>query len=493
VRPPTFVYDRSIATVTWDWLQPAIEMRFDLLRLDRRTGEVSAEVTTTAGLNGSTELLHRSRLNLVSTRSRAEAATHLERRLEGQDWPRKLEAACWKVVEAHRRGRPAMLLREAKEPESASWALKPLLLARDPVLIFGDGGTSKSYLALALALAVHTGEPIAGLTPTAPLRVAYLDFEWQEWPHNRRMRALLGRRALPDLLYVPCQSEGPLSHQVDRLRGIFHEHQIEYAVVDSVGLACDGPPEEAQSALAFFQAFARLEVGGELIAHVNRDGDTSKPFGSAFWHNSARATWYVKKVQEIGANTLDVGLYNRKANDGPLQPAVGLRFEFSELRTHITATDLHDVPELANQVPLKDRMSHALAGGAMTYAELAEHLDESVDSVSRIARRYEGRLFTLADAGGKKQVSLQTMSPDTVRPDTRTLSDLAPEGGRTDSGGLYSPLSGPPSGRTKREADTSRAIGKRCPAGHRCAEPPDGSPECCGRPIAAEVVPVEVE
>ena len=226
------------------------------------------------------------------------------------------------------------------------------------------------------------------------MRTALCDFEWQEWPHNRRLRALHGPGALPDLVYVPCQTEGPLSHQVDRLRAIFHEHRIEYAVIDSVALACDGPPEEAQAALGFFQALARLEVGSALIAHVNREGDTNKPFGSAFWHNSARATWFVKRVQEIGTKSLEVGLFNRKVNDGAFSPPIGLRFEFSDLRTTIKGVDVRDVPELAGNVSLKSRIAHALAGepgGGLTNIALAEKLEVPVNSIVQTVNRWEGR------------------------------------------------------------------------------------------------------
>ena len=409
----TFTYDRGIAVASWDY--PLVEFHFDLLRIDRRTGESSAEVTTLVQ-NGhpGPDMVHRARLNLVSTRARADYAKHLESRVPDLDWPGFLEEAAWQVVEAQRRGRPAMLLRDAVEPEGASWALNPLLLARDPVVLFGDGGTAKSYLALALARAIHIKEPIATLTPSRPMRTALCDFEWQEWPHSRRLRALHGPGALPDLLYVPCQTEGPLSHQVDRLRSIFHEHRIEYAVIDSVALACDGPPEEAQSALGFFQALARLEVGSALIAHVNREGDTNKPFGSAFWHNSARATWFVKRVQETGAKSLEVGLFNRKINDGAFAPPIGLRFEFSDLRTTIKGVDVRDVPDLASNVPLRSRIAHALGKDSMTYIELAEMLEVPINSVTQTVKRWEGRTFRkiTATQDGVHRVAL--MGGDTV-------------------------------------------------------------------------------
>jgi AAA domain len=395
MRPSVFTYDRGIARAVWE--EPArVEMRFDHVRTERRTAEASAEITVLSGSDDALRLLHRTRLNLISTRSRTETARYLESRMRGPDWAGLLEVASWKVLDAHRRGRPAILLRDAQQPPGAGVLLRPLLLARDPVVIFGDGGAAKSYLALALALCVHTSrELVSGIRPTASMRTAYLDFEWQEWPHRKRMRALWGGGELPDLVYVPCQAEGPLSNQVDRLRTIFHEHRIEYAVIDSVALACDGAPEEAQVAMTFFQALARLEVGSVLLAHVNRQGDTEKPFGSAFWHNSARATWYVQKVQEAGGQSLDLALRNRKANDGALATPLGLHFDFAENRTMIARTDGASILESAPDGPLKERIAGAVRSGPLTYAELGQTLQVDPDVVRITAKRYEGDTFTL--------------------------------------------------------------------------------------------------
>jgi hypothetical protein len=264
-----------------------------------------------------------------------------------------LETASWQVVDAFRKGRPSLALWDAQPPPGGTLLLPPLIPANEPTVLFGDGGHAKSYLALALALSIHSGRPlVGGMKPTATLRTAYLDFEWHQWPHKQRAQALWGNEIPPPRTfeYVPCQVEGPLCHQVDRLRGIFQEKQIQYAVIDSVALACDGPPEEAQVALRFFQALSRLEVGSTSLAHINRGGDSQKPFGSAFWHNSARATWYVQRVQEEDSPILDLGLYNRKVNDGARVAPLGLRFEFGTGRTTITRTDLGTVPDLAAEI-----------------------------------------------------------------------------------------------------------------------------------------------
>ncbi len=412
-----FEHDRGGARAAWP--DQDLEMGFELMRLDRRTGEVTAELTATAGSNGSAELLHRTRLNLLSTRSREEVVRRLQQRRPGPDWALLMEAACWKVIEAQRRGRPAVLLRDVTEPPAAGWLIPPILSAADPAILFGDGGRGKSYLALALAASVHSGRALAGLEVRQPIRIAYLDWEWSEWPHYRRLRALWGPGELPDFLYVPCAAEGPLSHQVDRLRRILSQHQVGYVVIDSVALACDGPPEEAQSALGFFQALAQLEAGALLVGHVNRQGDTEKPFGSAFWHNSARSTWYVDRVQEVEGTSFDLGLYQKKHNDGAPAAPIGLRFDFTGDLTTIRRIDLLEVPELAPGLPLKARIQHELAGGPLKVYELAELLDAKPDSVDRTLRRY-GWLFERSTEAADKVTRWANRT--TVRGQTGQLS-----------------------------------------------------------------------
>ena len=62
------------------------------------------------------------------------------------------------------------------------------------------------------------------------------------------------------------------------------------------------------------------------IAHVvKRNDDEAKshnlrPFESTFWHNSARATWYVKRAEDSADESrITIGIYNQKANTGRLR------------------------------------------------------------------------------------------------------------------------------------------------------------------------------
>lgn len=304
---------------------------------------------------------------------------------------------------AFRAGQPALLLRDAREPEDAGHLLAPLLVGRMPTIWYGDGGSAKSYLALAAALTIHTGEPLLGLQPTAQRRVGILDYEMDAWEHRQRMAALIGDRELPDLVYVPCSR--PLADDVDRLRRIIRDRDLGYIVVDSIALACDGPPEAAEVAGRFYGGLRELAVGSLLIAHVNRAGDTGRPFGSAFWHNGARLTWYVKREPSIGTGAVTVGMFNKKANTGPIAPPVGFSLGFAAGQTTIARTDVRHVEDFASHVPVKYRVQAEIASGAKTIAEIAAAIDAPPDTVKKAVDR---------DLRGDHPTFTRVLGPDSV-------------------------------------------------------------------------------
>ena len=172
---------------------------------------------------------------------------------------------------------------------------------------------------------------------------------------------------------------------MDRIRREIARHDLGYLIVDSVGLACDGPPEAAEVAIRFFGALRELGLGSFLVAHVNRSGDTDKPFGSAFFHNSGRLTWYAKLEADLGGITT-VGLFCKKANTGPKAPPIGYRIEWGD-RIAIARTDVRDIPDLSQHVSVKYRVQAEVAAGAKTIVEIATALDVPVDTVKKAVDR----------------------------------------------------------------------------------------------------------
>jgi hypothetical protein len=302
------------------------------------------------------------------------------------------------VLEQEMQGEPAIDLRTVARPTGDDHLdIQGIrVLERHPMILFGDGGTFKSYLGLY----------IAGELARQGLAVLFADWELDAHDHRDRLGRLFGESAMPTVQYARCQR--PLVAEADRLARLVAEHQCAYLVCDSVAFACDGPPEAAEVAQRYFQCIRRIGIGSLHLAHINKsDSSDQKPFGSAFWHNGARSTWNVKKSTEdgVGAGTIILGFYHRKTNVGAMLPSVGLSIEFDAERTRIHRTALGDVSDLAAEMPTAERMRKALTR-PMTAAELADHLGAKVDTIDKTARRKSDMFTRASGADGIQRIAL---------------------------------------------------------------------------------------
>jgi hypothetical protein len=262
-------------------------------------------------------------------------------------------------------------------------------------IAFGDGGTLKSY---------HTLETL-GVLAQRGLRVALFDWELDAGAHRLRLERLFGAH-MPDVRYVRC--DRPLVYEVDRLRKIARDERLDFASYDSIGYACPGPPEAAEHAMAYFRAVRQIGIGSLHVAHV-RQGENNdlRPFGSSFWHNGARSTWFVKlAATSPDGKRLTIGLFNRKANLSALRPAVGFEIQFDAERTSFARVNVADVTELAESLPLWQRMKSALSSGPLTLARLADDLGANVDTLDRTVRRKGGLFTRVPSADGVTRIAL---------------------------------------------------------------------------------------
>ncbi|HYI96511.1 MAG TPA: hypothetical protein VEX68_23415, partial [Bryobacteraceae bacterium] len=328
--------------------------------------------------------------NLSSARARQERAKLIAERSQSNgevDWAGLLEEFCQRVLAADRNGRPAMDLRDMPLPDANDTLTVDGLSfnRRHPIIAFGDGGSAKSYVGLY----------VAGRLVQQGLRVGLFDWELAGEDHRDRLERLFGP-SMPKIMYARC--ERPLSAEMDRLRRIVRDEALDYAVFDSIAFACDGPPEAAEVAGRYFRAVRAIGIGSLHIAHVSKAEDSDKkPFGSTFWHNGARATWFVKKTEGESRSEISLGLFCRKANLGPIQPPVGFRVTFSDQKTTFARANVGDTPELAAKLTIKQRMTYALQKGSLLPKVLAEEINADVETVKRTARRYSLTFAALED------------------------------------------------------------------------------------------------
>lgn len=378
--------------------QDGVTIEVDHLRRERHEllGELTVRCTIAGALtiNG---FLSTGDFNFSSLRARQERAKHLtiRSRTNGTpDWYGLLEECCQGVFEKERQGDPAIDIWDIPPPEKADdFAIHGLAFPRrHPSILFGDGGSAKSYIALYMA----------GRLALQGVPVAFFDWELSGQEHRERMQRLF-QFERPKLTY--CRCETSISHEIDRLERVVRERNIQYVFLDSIAFACDGKPEDAESASRYFRALRQLGIGSLNIAHINRSESAEfKPFGSSFWHNGARSTWFVEG-KPAGKGALNLGFQHRKSNLGRLREAVILNMSFTSNQTIIQQGQLSDDPELAQKMPIRQRIQSLLEKGAMTYVEIAEALEVKVDSVIKaVNRRNE---FSIIQGGKGEQNRVQ--------------------------------------------------------------------------------------
>lgn len=371
VDPPTRV--RSRTGETYSWAAYGVAVAFRGLRADGDA--LTAEITVTADLPGVPAHLHGPvKFNLLSSPTRVQLVKHLNERLQ-LNWADLIETACRLAIESNREGEPAILLSEAPPAPESVFALEPLILSDAPTVWFGDGGVGKSMLALAAACTLAGHNVAMPFRATRQHRVLYLDWEWDGWVHRDRMRLLLGRTAADsesNIYYRRMAS--PMHDQTGQIIDLVDRHGIDFLVLDSVGMACGDDPELARSALRFSEAIRSVGIGSLWLAHVTKSGDTEKPFGSVFWNNSARLTWYVQKAQEVGSTYSTLGFYNRKGNSTAKLPTIGISVGWDASRVVIERADAASEPDLARKMTQREQVMGALARGPRSLADLAEEL-----------------------------------------------------------------------------------------------------------------------
>lgn len=190
---------------------PDLDITLEVDRLRRERGELVGELCARCELPGARAVnggaLSIADLNLSSARARSDRAKLLAERakLRDFDWIGLVEDFAQRVLCADRNGQPAIDLRELSRPsEDEVFDVLGLSLPRQhPTILFGDGGTGKSYIALYAA----------GRMAEAGASVALFDWELGGGDHRLRLEQLFPD-GMPRVMY--CRCDRPLVYSTLR-------------------------------------------------------------------------------------------------------------------------------------------------------------------------------------------------------------------------------------------------------------------------------------
>jgi hypothetical protein len=300
----------------------------------------------------------KSLFNFSKPRGRSELIRNLNERLQGVEWAAIVDELCNKVTEWVSEGEGVINLSEieAHEPE---YLLFPLLLKNEPVVFFGERGSTKSYIALWVASVLSAGHSPKDerIFVKEKVNVLYLDYEQSEENMAWRLECLARGLDIkkPPIYYRRCSR--PLNTDTDRLKKLIMDHDIGLIVIDSLGPACGGDLNSAQVALEFHNALRTLRTSSLIVAHTakNQQGRRSI-FGSVYFENLSRSIWEVRSDPVPGETTMSVGLAHRKCNFSKLESPIGFRITFEPQKTIIVPEDARTMAIMESEWSLVDRI-----------------------------------------------------------------------------------------------------------------------------------------
>jgi len=323
-------------------------------------------------------------INLASARTRASLAKELSKNI-ALPWEEILELTFQRLLNALIEGEPAQLL----TPERG---LRPRFLIADFLLedletvLWGRGGIGKSWIALAIARAIYTGEPFLGLEVMKRGYTLYLDWEANADEFRRRLGIIAREGEDFELVYKAMRTS--LIDSLEAVEDLVLEVDPVLIVIDSFGRAVGGNLIEEDAVAQFFAAVRSLGRTVLIIHHPTKN-DPNNMYGSAYALWLPRSIWKLD-VQEDLSGTFQGLLTHVKTN-------VGRRKGPYAFELTIEPWNLKKIPVtvLDRERPRTERIvRELLRDGRLSVKELADRLGEDPHKIrsTLIYLRKEGRV-----------------------------------------------------------------------------------------------------
>ncbi len=331
-------------------------------------------------------------LNLAAPGTRRQYAKQLESYVS-LDWEHILDKTYNLLLERLQSGEPVRPLRP-QSTTTTQYVVAGFLPAGLETLLWGAGGAGKSWLALALAIHIATGEHFLDRKIITPGRTLYLDWETNYAEFARRLSMILGKEDSDlfdeDFLFYK-RMDVPLADSLDYLYEVVTEINPVLIIIDSMARAAGGRLLEEEAISQFFAAVRSLGRTTLIIHHPTKavltktsDEDPASTFyGSAYTMWLPRSVWRLDAHYDPETDVIKGILTHVKTNIGRKQPPIAFLMRLEPF-------SLESVPigKVKEEIPLRTRILDLLSRrGKMTVTQLASELEESPETVRRVLNR----------------------------------------------------------------------------------------------------------
>lgn len=293
---------------------------FDFQDMSYTRGELHTELEVQPLATGMDQDSLTTRQNLISSSGREGLERMLKKQFGDANWTQAISQAYRRARDAFNELERGLKIGDAARMQKLEFFVEGLFAEGHHSIVFGDGSSGKTMWLYAIAIAVAAGIPIFGCD-VKPGAVLLVDYETSEelarWRIERLMTGMGMDAANLDSLPIYYWPGGgiPIAEQAENIRRFARKHGINFMIVDSGGVACGMPPEKSEAAIQYFAGCQRTGIDTVVtICHVSALSDGQFPFGSKFWHNLARATYFMK-ASGVGSDEIGITLYPRKANE----------------------------------------------------------------------------------------------------------------------------------------------------------------------------------
>ena len=266
------------------------------------------------------------------------------------DWPRIMEQLVVNVSKYKGGNMESVLIGNTPVVNEEKHYIFPFIRKNAINIIYGAGGSGKSYLSVLFGLLVQSGKSYVGLAPDKG-NVLYIDWESDPEDLNERLRAVKKGLVevhpdIADIEFLYYRAKDKFVNEEDTIADMIVENDIKLIIIDSFGGALAGEINDSEASMQLANCLRSLGVSILGIDHVSK-GNSNSPIGTVYKVNLARNLWSVtSKVDEIN-NQMEVVLKHTKTNSKKENPRVfNMKFHIDEQAYNIT--DKVSIESLSN-------------------------------------------------------------------------------------------------------------------------------------------------